>query len=156
MAVGHLDHRPVLDLTMREFGHSFGDLTIIGSWLGAEVSNSEPCLVVVPTHPRGRFMPFVVPLSAMWRWDEQPRLVWMPIEVYSPCEFTLALDRACEGLGLLPTPANRNRIKTLIQDHLDELRAMPVRPWRHRVVGGSARVRDSEGGESQVDAVHLI
>lgn len=43
-------NRPVLDLTVRHFTRELGDLTVIGTWYGADLKEMEPVLCLVPTY----------------------------------------------------------------------------------------------------------
>lgn len=137
--------RPVLDLTMRQWTRTRGDLTVIGTWYGTEVAGSEPCLVIIPTFRSRGFQPAVICLSSAWRWEHDPRHV-----AQKTIEFVA-------GLGLPAEAATCLRLASLINDHLDDLVKLPPRPHTREIVGADALIRDSETGKVEhAQIVHRV
>src|SRR5690606_10985945 len=67
---GRLMSGHILDLTKYAFVRRLGDITVYGTWVGPSVDESEPCLVLVPTHRINGCRPIVVALSAAYKYDD--------------------------------------------------------------------------------------
>lgn len=63
-------NRPVLDLNHQHDQKVDGELTIIFTWLGETVADSEPCVVLLPTYrvlAPGHYKPCVIALSSAYK-----------------------------------------------------------------------------------------
>jgi hypothetical protein len=117
--------RPVLDLTKNAFVRELGDITVFGTWYG---EHKRPALVLLATASIGKpnVVPCVVQLQDAWRWSREHGDVAYHVQQ----SMTIA-----HLLGL--TAHNRYtcmRITTLIQDHLQDLKDMPLKPSERAVV----------------------
>lgn len=130
--------RPILDLAKRHKVLKRGDISIIFTWMA---TNGRPVMVLVPsfTGPTAeRITPVLVPLDMAYLWDGAS-------ENHDHCLSTAFSFAA--SLGFNPMDHNVvHRIISLIQDHIDDLVMMPVRPVHdHKVVADAFR-RNQETG----------
>lgn len=91
-----------------------GDLTAIYTYV-----NDERALVLVPTHRPGAPW-FVVCESAAYTWDDGDRRY--------VAEVARKSLKACEVLGMEPTPTNARRVANIIIDGLPDLIRLPTAP----------------------------
>ena len=91
-----------------------GDLTAIYTYV-----NDERAIVLVPNRRPGAPW-FIVCESAAYTWDDSdPRYVG---------EVARKALKACDVLGLEPTPSNARRIANIVIDGLPDLIRMPAAP----------------------------
>lgn len=114
--------RPVIDLTRYTFKRHVKDLTVYGTWLASSDDESEPALVIVPTH-RGNhtYRPAVVALSAAFKYD-------------NPIYLARAAALFAKGLGM-DSLASAVAIGEAIADHLPDLVCLPPEPMETHVIG---------------------
>lgn len=65
--------RPVLDLNQSYAEKVDGELTVIFTWVGETVADSEPCVVLIPTYrvlAPSSWKPCVIALSAAYKYDD--------------------------------------------------------------------------------------
>lgn len=142
----HNPNRPVLDLTKYAFKKEAGEITLFGTWYGPE---SKPVLVLVPTLLFGRHIitPCVVPLINAWLWSrEHGDPVYVARESYN----------IARKLGL--TENNMYtcmKITTLIQDHIDALKNMPLKQSERAVVADAFHT-DEYGKVRHVEVIENV
>ncbi len=103
-----------IDLSKAHLSRVHGDITAIYSWL-----NDERALFLVP-HLRKGAPWFIVMESAAFSWDDlDPRNVATVVQ---------KSIKACEVLGIEPTPVNCRRIAGIVIDGLPDLIRMPTKP----------------------------
>jgi hypothetical protein len=139
---------PVLDLTNRAFTHVLGEITIIGTWYGADINECEPVLCLVPTHRLNLFdgvsirsKPCCVALSAAYLYDE-PRYLLARAREFS------------ELLGFGDDMQRTHRIAEAIHGRLQDLIQMPPRPVIGSFVGADATLTDQDTGRQTTHELH--
>lgn len=120
-----------LDLTKHIFKRELGDLTLYGTWIGVSLEDSEPALVIVPTH-YGPVVPCCVTLSSAWRYNE-PRYL-----LQAAMQFNQAMGRE-------DSMTNVHRVASVIHDHLQDLIEMPPRPVEQRIAVAEATLTHESG-----------
>lgn len=109
------ERRPAIDLTRTNFKRDLGDLSIAGTWLWNEDQETEePCLVVTSRYNIKGFRPFVVALSAAYKYNDPIYLAAVAREL----AITLGSDSIVTA----------HKVATLIADHLHDLLTMPPNP----------------------------
>jgi hypothetical protein len=103
-----------IDLSKAHMSRVHGDITAIFSWV-----NDERAMVLVP-HLRKGAPWFIVMESAAHTWDDAdpqniPQVVRKSV-------------KACEVLGIEPTPVNCRRVAGMVIDGLPDLIRMPSKP----------------------------
>lgn len=107
-----------IDLSLRYFTHTHGDIFVIGSWVFMDGRN-RPCLVLIRTgdEQSDHCIPCIVTVDKAWVWSE---------DVGDPRE---AARMAWEFIQALRLDENdqRNfiRIASIIHDHLGDLLTIP-------------------------------
>lgn len=136
---------PALDLTNRAFTHVLGDVTIIGTWYGADFDDCEPVLCLVPTHRINMFdgvsirsKPCCVALSAAYLYDDPKHLL-------------MRSRQFCAALGFSDDMSRVNKIAEAIHGRLQDLIQMPPRPVLGSFVGADATVTDEMGRQKTVE-----
>ncbi len=119
-----------LDTRKAHLTRQHGDIIAIYTWV-----NDERALVLLPAHRR-RAPWYIVMDSAAWTWDDST-----PANV--PAVAAKAM-KACEVLGIEPTPRNARRIATIIVDGMPDLISMPSAPPPEYLRGnfGSMQLRE--------------
>jgi hypothetical protein len=137
-------NRPVLDLTIRAFTRELGDITLIGSWYGASLEDSEPVLVIIPTYRvlfdgvAMRAKPCCVALSSAYLYDE-PRYLLQRAREFS------------QAMGFEDSMSRTYKIAEAIHGSLRDLIVMPPRPVLGSFVGADATVTDGMGRQRTVE-----
>jgi hypothetical protein len=103
-----------LDLSKAHLSRQHGDITAIYTWV-----NDERALVLVPTFRAGAPW-YIVMDSAAHTWDDR--------EASNVPMVAAKALKACEVLGIEPTPTNARRIAGIIIDGLPDLISMPMAP----------------------------
>lgn len=103
-----------IDLTKAHLSRVHGDITCIFSWL-----NDERAMFLIP-HLRAGAPWFVVMEGAAYSWDDSD-----PANVATVVRKSI---KACEVLGIEPTPVNCRRIAGIVVDGLPDLIRMPSKP----------------------------
>jgi len=103
-----------IDLAKAHKSRVHGDLTVIFSWL-----NDERALFLVP-HMRKGAPWYIVCESAAHTWDDE--------DARNIPQVAAKAAKACEVLGIDPSPWNCRRVAGLIIDSLPELIRMPAAP----------------------------
>lgn len=118
-----------IDTRKAHMTRQHGDITAIYTWV-----NDERALVLVPTFRAGAPW-YIVMESAAFTWDDSS-------ERNVPVVVRKAI-KACEVLGIEPTPTNCRRIAGLIIDALPDLIRMPSAPPQeyHRASFGRMELR---------------
>lgn len=140
--------RHVLNLDNRSFTRVLGDLTLIGTWYGADIDESEPVLCLVPTYRINMFdgvsirsKPCCVALSAAYLYDD-PR-------------YLLAKSREfCVMLGFSEDMQRVHKIAEAIHGSLQDLIQMPPRPVIGSIAGAEATLTDMDSGRQSVTELH--
>lgn len=122
----------ILDLTKYAFARNLGDITVYGTWVGPSVDESEPCLVLVPTHRIGNCRPVVIGLSAAYKYDD-PRYLLQAAIQYN------------RDLGFEDSASNVHKVASVIYDHLQDLIELPPRPVENVRVGAEAIITEESG-----------
>lgn len=132
--------KPILDLALQHSQRTFGDITAIFTW---NLHTDRPCCALVPTYtPRHheRITPFVVSVDMAFEWDEATG---------DPAYAAHATYRACNALGMNPSPTLQVRIFNIINDCLSDLLRMPNAPrFSEGEVVADAIARDPETGKT--------
>lgn len=118
-----------LDLSRAHLSRTYGDLTAVFSWF-----NDHRALFLIPTH-RARAPWFVVLEPAAHEWNDQ-----------SPDDLRRVIPRAvkaCDVLGVEPTPRNVKRLVSIVNDSIADLVRMPSAPPPRYLPGnyGALQVR---------------
>jgi len=103
-----------IDLRKAHLSRVHGDITAVLSWL-----NDERALFLIP-HLRNGAPWYIVLESSAFSWDDS-----VPSNVGNVARKAM---KACEVLGIEPTPTNCRRIAGLIIDSLPDLITMPSAP----------------------------
>src|SRR6478735_268366 len=110
--MNNAERRPAIDLSRTHFKRDLGDLSIHGTWLWNEDQETEePCLVVTSRYKIKGFRPFVVALSAAYKYNDEAYTAAIAGELAR----TLGSDS-------ITTAYN---VATLIAEHLYDLLTMP-------------------------------
>ena len=131
---------PVIDLELRAWERTVGDVTVIGTWI---LTNQRPVMVLVPSRPmptHDRVIPCLVPLDMAFEWDEHTG---------DPVFCARQSMRFAAALGFNNMePRNVLFITTLIRDHLGDLLSTPRFPDREKQAVADALITDPETGKS--------
>lgn len=127
--------KPVLDLTRYYFRRELGDITLYGAWIGEELEDTEPALVLVPAHRMRGIKPCCIALSSAYLYDD-------------PSYMLSAAMRFNEILGFGDSMSNVHKVADIIHSHLQDLIEMPPKPVERRIVVGEATMTH-ESGRSQ-------
>lgn len=103
-----------IDLRKAHRSRAYGDLLAVWSWI-----NDGRALFLIP-HRRTRAPWFIVLEPAAHEWNDQ-----------DPAMLALVIARAvkaCDVLGIEPTPRNTRRIIGIVNDAIPELIRMPSAP----------------------------
>lgn len=103
-----------IDLSKAHLSRVHGDLTVIFSWL-----NDERAMFLIP-HLRKGAPWFIVMESAAYTWDD--------MDAKNVPKVVAKAMKACEVLGIEPTPWNAKRVAGIIIDGLPDLVRMPSKP----------------------------
>lgn len=110
-----------VDLRKAHAHRTHGDITAIFTWM-----NDERALVLLP-HRRAGAPWYVVMEGAAWTWNDQD-----PKNVATVARKGM---KACEVLGIEPSPWNVRKIAGIITDALPDLIRMPSAPPKEYVKG---------------------
>lgn len=146
-----MNNRPILDLTVRHFTRVLGEVTVIGTWIGADHEDTEPCIVLVPTHRQTlqitatgvqqRARPCCIALSSAFRYD-------------SPLYLVARAKEFTKAMGFEDTMSRAHRIAEIIHDSIDDLCRMPEqRPVRGSYVGAEATLTEDSGRKRTMEIV---
>lgn len=133
-----MSDRPILDLTVYHDKRVLGDLTLYSTWVGADLDDSEPCLVLVPTHRaigQKDFRPIVIALSAAFKYDD-PQYLASQAAHYAYM------------LGFQPSLTRMVKIGEIIHGHLQDLTQMPPKPKTGQNILGEASLLDKNSGRT--------
>lgn len=131
-----------LDLTRYAWKRELGDITVYGTWFGAE---QDPALVLVPTMRQSwqKTTPCVVPLTNAWKWDEFTG---------DPAGCARTCVQFAGFLGFNPMSSMTvQRIASIIRDHLGDLLHIPPKPTEQRIVVADAFLTDEAGKTRHVE-----
>lgn len=129
----------VLDLTRYHFWRDLGDLSVVGSWVGDTMDESEPCLVLLPARRKvsyERTKPCCIALSHAYLYDDPSYLLRRAMEFNA-------------ALGFNDDMSHVHKIATAIYDHLGDLIHMPPRPVIREFVGAEATITDPSSGKQR-------
>lgn len=110
-----------LDLKKAHAHRTHGDLTAILTWV-----NDERALVLL-AHLRPGSPWYVVMEGAAWSWDDR--------EAANVPAVARKAAKACEVLGIEPSPRNVQRVAAIIIDTLGDLVKMPSSPPKAYIKG---------------------
>lgn len=118
-----------IDLTKAHLSRVHGDIAAVFSWL-----NDKRAMFLIP-HLRKGAPWFVVVESAAFSWDDHD-----PKNIVNVVQKSA---KACEVLGIEPTPINCRRIAGIVIDGLPDLIRMPAKPPTefHRASFGRMELR---------------
>jgi hypothetical protein len=118
-----------IDTRKAHLTRQHGDITTIFTWV-----NDERAMVMVPTFRAGAPW-FIVMESAAFTWDDE--------NSRNVPEVVRKSMKACEVLGIEPTPTNCRRIAGIVIDALPDLIRMPSSPPKeyHRASFGHMELR---------------
>lgn len=143
--------RPVLDLTKRHFTRELGDLTVIGTWIGAEHEEAEPCIVLIPARrkciaigPNGAQVharPCCVALSAAYLYDDPRYLLRRAMEF-------------SQAMGFEDTMTRTHKIAEILHESLDDLCKMPEKPVFGSRVAADATLTHANGRRETLEILH--
>lgn len=139
---------PVLDLNLRLWERTVGDITIIGTWI---MTTKRPCLVLVPSHTDPtyeRITPCIVPLDMAFAWDEHT----------GDAADTAAMSyQFAASLGLNPAePRNVMRITSIVRDSLGDLLMMPPLPRSENRTMADILITDANGRSTEAEIVDNV
>lgn len=103
-----------IDLSKAHLSRVHGDITVVFSWL-----NDERAMFLIP-HLRARAPWYIVMESSAFSWDDS--------EAASVSGVVAKAIKACEVLGIEPSPWNCRRIAGMIIDGIPDLVRMPSAP----------------------------
>lgn len=133
--------QPVLDLALRHFERTLGDVTVIGTWL---LTTKRPVLCLVPSRPmptHDRVIPCLVPMDQAFEWDETTG---------DPQFCAVMSYQFAAALGLNPSePRNVIFVTTLIRDSLGDLLNMPPFPSTEKAVMADVLMTDTNTGKTR-------
>lgn len=136
--------RPILDLNHRHAEKVDGELTLVFTWLGETVADSEPCVVLLPTYrvlAPGHYKPCVIPLSSAWKYDEAGYL-WQSAQSIA----------SILGLG----PSATFKVADNIQSALLALIKMPPKPVTEATVVADAIVTEESGRQTTAEIIEEV
>jgi len=134
--------RPAIDLSRTHFKRELGDLALYGTWLwNDDQETEEPCLVITSRYNIKGFRPFVVALSAAWKYNEPGYLAAVAREL----AITLGNDSIVTA----------HKVATLIADHLHDLLTMPPNPTTAIVVA-DATIMGTDGRSISAEIVEHV
>lgn len=110
---------PVIDLTRYHAKRIVGPFIIYSTWFGADLHETEGCLVIIPLRPRGNIRPAVIKMSSAYLYDEK---------MGDPAHAIINAQTFLMGLGF---PVNRKTVTNfvmLIHSCLDDLLTIPPKP----------------------------
>ena len=118
-----------IDLRKAHLSRVHGDITVIFSWI-----NDERAMFLIP-HLRKGAPWYVVSESAAYTWDD--------MDANNIPTVVKKATKACEVLGIEPSPWNCRRIAGMIIDGLPDLIRMPSSPpvEYHRASFGNMELR---------------
>lgn len=137
-------NKPVLDLTLRHFTRELGDITLIGTWYGPSLDESEPVLCLIPTYRvlfdgvALRAKPCCVALSSAYLYDD-PRYLLQRAREFS------------QAMGFEDSMARTYKIAEAVHGSLRDLIVMPPRPVLGSFVGADATITDGMGRQRSVE-----
>jgi len=130
----------VLDLTLRHFERTVGNVTVIGTWL---LTTQRPALALIPAKPLphyDRITPCLVPLDLAYEWDEHTG---------DPGSCALMSFQFAAALGMNPNePRNVIFVTTLVRDSLGDLLSMPPFPKTEKAATADILITDTNTGKS--------
>lgn len=133
--------RPCLDLTVSAWVRRLGDLRVYGTWrYDADETAWVPCMVLLPmfVQEHHRLVPCVVTMDLAWIWSE---------EYGDPLYADEVAYSFCVSLGWPPDTKHKNRILSVIRDHMDDLVGIGVRPRDREEVVADAIVTSHQSGK---------
>lgn len=140
-----------IDLTRQHFRRVLGEFTVIGTWLGADREDMEPCIVLMPTHRNPlvftqdgalvRARPCCIALSAAFKYDDPSYLV-------------LRAGQFLQAMGFDITASRAYRLAEIIHESLDDLCKMPeLPPVVGSYVGAEATLTDESGRKRTAEII---
>lgn len=136
--------RHILDLNQQHDQKVDGELTIIFTWLGETVAESEPCVVLIPTYrvlAPGHYKPCVIPLSSAWKYNE-PEYLWQSAQSIANIL----------GLGASAT----FKVADAIQNALLALIKVPPKPVTATEVVADATLTDESGKQVHAEIIEEV
>ena len=136
--------RPILDLSQRHAEKVDGELTLVFTWLGETVADSEPCVVLVPTYRMlapGHYKPCVIALSSAYKYDDA-RYLWG----------SAGSIASILGLG----PSATFKVADNIQSALLALIKMPPKPVTEAKVVADAIVTEESGRQTTAEIIEEV
>lgn len=146
-----MHNRPILDLTKRHFTRELGDITVVGTWIGAEHEEAEPCIVLIPTHRQclsvssagvlQRAKPCCVALSAAYLYDQPGYLLRRAMEF-------------SQAMGFEDSMTRTHKIAEILHESIDDLCRMPEKPVFGSKVAADATYTDESGRKRTLEIIH--
>lgn len=126
--------RCFIDLAQTHSQRTFGDITALFTWVGAE---KKPALVLAPTMRLGNdkeYVPPVIPMENSWIWDEERG-------DGASCACNCALF--AQALGLPEDIRSAMKVMSVIRECIGDLIKMPPKPTERVVVADAIRTDES-------------
>jgi len=103
-----------IDLRKAHLSRQYGDITAVYSWI-----NDGRALFLIPSYRKGAPW-FIVMEPAAHEWDDH--------DAQNVMQVAHRAVKACEVLGIEPTPQNARRIVSIVNDAIPDLVRMPSAP----------------------------
>lgn len=137
-------NRPVLDLSKAHAEHVDGEITVIFTWYGETVEDSEPCIVLLPTYrilAPGHYKPCVIALSSAYKYHDA-RYLW---------------ESAGSVANILGLGASATfKVAEKIQGALLQLIKMPPKPVEKTNVVADAVMTDERGRQTSAEIIEEV
>lgn len=134
-----MTNKPAIDLSRTAWERTFGDLTVIGTWI---MTTGRPVMVIIPTFVKRsheRIIPCLVPMDMAYLWDEH---------MGDPAHCAQTTFAFANALGMSPyEPRNLIRITSLIREHLGDLLTIAPLPESELEVVADAIMTDPNTGK---------
>lgn len=111
-----------LDLTQRHFTHVKGNITVIGTWLN-DGETVKTCLALIRTGEEAseHLVPCVVTMDVAFLFDRSTHKLYPD---WARQAALMGFEYA-QAMRLTPLPYHAQRICELVEDHIDDLFAIP-------------------------------
>lgn len=131
-----------IDLSLRHFTHTHGDIFVIGSWVVID-DRHRPCLILIRTgdEANDHCIPCIVTVDSAWIWSE---------DIGDPRQAARQAFQMLQALRLNEHDArNAIRVHSIINDHLGDLLTIPPYTPRLSEVVAELVVTDNRTGKTR-------
>lgn len=139
-----MSRKHFIDTSVYDFKRVHGDITVIGTWMGEAMEDSQAALVLMPTHRPCKLMgqlrakPGVIPQSDAYLYREPDYLLSRSLAI-------------TEGMGFDISATRVLKVRDIIIDALVDLIKIPPRPVLERRVVADAVIVDSTGRSTHAE-----